>query len=147
MCYLRPWVDALPLCQGIYWEAGLLLRTPFTEGCADGVNYQTLPLAAQLSCTLSTTTFSSVQFSSVQLIFKVQLTPNPPYIHSLKIAYLARPLKFLHGEVRLPELINHQTLTPGIYSNIQYIHHMSVRRGPHTHTHTHTPSRCVASFL
>ena len=24
------------------WEAGLFLRTPFTEGC-DGVNYQTLP--------------------------------------------------------------------------------------------------------
>ena len=28
--------------DGIYWEAGLFLRTPFTEGC-DGVNYQTLP--------------------------------------------------------------------------------------------------------
>ena len=28
--------------NGIYWEAGLFLRTPFTEGC-DGVNYQTLP--------------------------------------------------------------------------------------------------------
>ena len=28
--------------NGIYWEAGLFLRTPFTEGC-DGANYQTLP--------------------------------------------------------------------------------------------------------
>ena len=37
--------------NGIYWEAGLFLRTPFTEGC-DGVNYQTLPPAA---CTFSTT--------------------------------------------------------------------------------------------
>ena len=58
--------------MGIYWEAGLFLRTPFTEGYA-GANEKAPPPGRQQRCTSSPTTFSScchlpaVQFSSVQL--------------------------------------------------------------------------------
>ena len=54
--------------DGIYWEAGSFLRTPFTEGC-DGVNYQTLPPGRRICCTFSTTSFSSVQLSSANTRF------------------------------------------------------------------------------
>ena len=49
--------------KGIYWEASLFLRTPFTKGCA-GANKKASPPGRQQRCTFSPTT--SVQFSSVQ---------------------------------------------------------------------------------
>ena len=54
--------------KGIYWAASLFLRTPFTEGCA-GVNKKASPPGRQLRCTLSPTTFSSVQFTLLGIIF------------------------------------------------------------------------------
>ena len=48
---------------GYYWEAGLFLRNPFTEG-SDGASNTTLHLAVNYRRTIRPTTFSSVQFSS-----------------------------------------------------------------------------------
>ena len=47
--------------SAINWDAGLFLRTPFTEGCA-GANGKTLPPGRQQRCTVRPITFSSVQF-------------------------------------------------------------------------------------
>ena len=57
--------------EGIHWATGLSLTTPFTEGCAGANNKASPPgrhqeQASKQRCTLSPTTFSSVQFSSVQ---------------------------------------------------------------------------------
>ena len=38
--------------KGIYWEAGLFLRTPFTEGCA-GANEKASPPGRQQRCIFS----------------------------------------------------------------------------------------------
>ena len=66
----RPVSRGLPrFIKGLYWAAGLFLRTPFTEGCV-GANKKALPpgrqqeQASKQLCTFSPTTFSSVQVRS-----------------------------------------------------------------------------------
>ena len=92
--------------DGIYWEAGLFLTTPFTEGC-EGVSYQTLPLAARICCTFSPTTFSSVlvvvylpSVSSVQ----ASLDPLRSIQFSDETCISSRTEPLLDGTVRLSRL-------------------------------------------
>ena len=58
------------------WEAGLFLRTPFTEGC-DGVNYQTLaPWPLEYAVLL--VPLRSVQFSSAIIPYQAVATVDVP---------------------------------------------------------------------
>ena len=59
----------------IYWEAGLFLRTPFTEGC-DGVNYQTLPPGHSRAALL--VPLRSVQFSQLSVLLVIKV--HRPYL-------------------------------------------------------------------
>ena len=57
----RSWSDNFPSVKGIYWAAGLFLRTPFTEGCA-GANKKAAPLAVNNVALL--VPLRSVEFNS-----------------------------------------------------------------------------------
>ena len=62
------WFKKSPrVIKGIYWEAGLFLRTPFTEGCVE-LTRKPRPLAVNNVALLAP--LCSVQFSSgVKIIY------------------------------------------------------------------------------
>ena len=77
------------------WEAGLFLRTPFTEGCA-GANEKASPPGRQQRYTVRPTTFSSVQTLGLVMLRALATAPASKASEDAGNAAAPKPYTFAY---------------------------------------------------